>query len=114
MPKPFTFISGEGWAETAYVRDEETGGPLTDIDTALIEIQVQDTSGCVRLTASTTDGKITRPSSGHFTWTFTEPEASTLCSGQQYKVAARMTLAGVVSMIFLNALVVEEKGFTWQ
>ena len=114
MAKPFTFISGEGWSETAYVRDEDTGGPLTDIDTALIELQVQDRSGNVCLSASTTDGKITRPESGYFTWTFTQAQASTLCSGQQYKVAARMTLGGVVSMIFLNELVVQEAGFTWR
>lgn len=114
MAKNFTAISGEDWAETVSVTDDETHGPLTDIDTALIELQVQDSCKSVVLSASTADGSIERPESGHFTWRFPEATMSGLPSGATYNVACRMTVDGAVTMLFLTTLVIQKTGFEWR
>ncbi|PBB75213.1 hypothetical protein CK227_10500 [Mesorhizobium sp. WSM4308] len=114
MSKGFVITSGEDWAETAQVTDDTTNGPLTDIDTALIELQVQDACQKVVLGASSADGSITKPASGQFTWRFTAAQMAGLPSGATYKVASRMTLGGKVTSLFLAELVVRETGFTWQ
>lgn len=114
MSKGFEVVSGEDWAETAVVTDDTTNGPLTDIDTALIELQVQDNCQSVVLRASTDDGSITRSASGQFTWWFPASQMAALPSGASYKVAARMTLGGRVTTLFLESLVVRETGFTWR
>jgi hypothetical protein len=110
----FVATSGEDWAETAYVTDADTNQPLTDVDTALIELQVQDNCQKVVLSASSDAGTITKPASGQFTWRFTAAQMAGLPSGNTYKVAARMTVDGRVTMLFLADLVVKELGFTWR
>lgn len=114
MAKNFTVRSGENWAQTVEVIDDDTGGPLTDIDIGLIELQVQDRCGNVVLSGSSDDGTIIKPESGKFTWSFPYTRMAALPSGQSYKVACRMTVDTAVTMLFLESLVVEEKGFTWR
>lgn len=115
MAKNFTAVSGEDWAQTVEVIDDETGGPLTDIDTGLIELQVQDNCGKVVLSGSSEDGTIIKPGeSGMFTWRFPWSRVSALPSGQKYKVACRLTVDSAITMLFLEGLVIEEQGFTWR
>lgn len=115
MAKNFTIISGEDWAESAKVTDDETGGPATDVDTAIIELQVQDDCGNVVLSAGTADNSILRPESGVFTWHFPYATVSAaLKEGRQYKVACRMNVSGAITMLFLTSLVVQETGFSWK
>lgn len=79
------------WTFTGGIKDADTGD---DIDLSLyswtFEILEPD-STCVRLTASTDNGKFTTPETGIFQFTFTDSEMRTLCP-QTYPTRLTMAL----------------------
>jgi hypothetical protein len=87
----FTAYSGSDWFETYEALDADTGGPLTDIDDALVEIAIRDGRNSTVLSGSTADGKIARPASGQVRWHFTAAQMASLRSGTTYGVGLRMT-----------------------
>ena len=76
----------------------------TDLDTALIEVEVQDRSNTALLEATTADGTITRPSSGKFQWVFTKAQLASLCPGTTYRVGCRFTTDGGTTALFTGSL----------
>lgn len=114
MAKNFTTISGEDWAQTVEVKND-TDGSLVDLTEALIELQVQDPDcgGSVVLRADS-DGTITKPELGHFTWRFTAAQMAALKEGNQYNVGCRIVLDGATTVLFLNTLVIQQTGFKWK
>lgn len=101
----FASPSGSDWAEIVEAINTETNLPLTDIDTALIELHVRDDCNSVRLSASTADGTISIPKSGQFQWRFSKEQMAGLCIGTTYGVGCRITPAdGGTSPLFTGSL----------
>lgn len=101
----FASLSGSDWAEIVEAIDSETNLPLTDIDTALIELHVQDDCNQTRLKASTADGTIVIPKSGQFQWRFTKEQMAGLHIGTTYSVGCRITpVDGGTSPLFTGSL----------
>jgi hypothetical protein len=109
----FATVSGSDWTEIVEVINDDTNLPLTDVDTALIEIQVNDRSNCLVLSASTADATITRPASGKFQWKFTKVQMDALCVGVTYRVGCRMTLSGDTTPLFTGDLAFIDGEFEW-
>lgn len=110
----FATVSGSDWAEIVEAINDDTNQPLTDIDTALIELQVQDRNNSPVLNASTADGSITRPETGKFQWRFSKEQMSALCYGTTYRVGCRMTLDGKTTALFTGDLAYLDGEFTWR
>lgn len=100
----FSAVSGSDWAEIVEVVNDATNLPLTDIDTALIELEVQDRGDSRVLFATTADGTITRPASGKFQWRFTKTQMAALCPGTTYSVGCRFTTDGGTTALFTGNL----------
>lgn len=79
------------WLFTGGIKDATTNADLDlSIYTWTLEILEQD-STCVRLTASTQNGKFTTPELGIFQFSFTVDEMKTLCPGS-YPIRLTMAL----------------------
>lgn len=100
----FATVSGVDWAEAIEAIDNNTNRPLSDIDTALIEIRVTDRCNAPVLSGSTDDGTITRPASGMFQWHFPKERMSGLCIGTTYRVGCRVILDGKTTPLFTGDL----------
>lgn len=109
----FATPSGADWAEIIEAIDDDTNLPLTQIDDALIELQVQDRCNAPVLSASTEDGTITRPAPGKFQWLFSKEQMSGLCIGTTYRVGCRATIDGKTTMLFTGDLAYIDGEFTW-
>lgn len=111
----FATVTGSDWAERIECINDETGEPLTDVDTGTIELQVQDRSNCVMFTLSTADGSITRPESGAFQWRRAASAMSSLCKGATYRVGCRhIGEDGAKSPLFTGALAYLDGEFEWR
>lgn len=113
----FATVSGGGWGEIIEAINDDTNGPLTDIDTGTIELQVQDRNGGIVLSASTSDGTITRPASGKFQWNFTVDQVDALCVGETYPLGCRYFALGDTdhpTPLFSGSLAYGDGGFEWR
>jgi len=111
----FTTISGGDWAEGMAGRDEDTGEPLTDIDTGEIQVQVQARGGSPVLNLTTEDGTITRPASGEFQWIVPEARMSSMCPGNTYHVGCRhISETGEKTVLWTGTLAYINGGYEWR
>lgn len=99
----FTATDDADWAEAIEIIDADTNLALADAATALFEFEVTD-CGTVRLSATTADGSITKPSSNVIRWDFTAAQMSGLCKGTTYSLGCRMTTAGGSILLFTGSL----------
>lgn len=99
----------EDWIATSPLIDEN-GDEITLTD-AVFEMFIcrQDTPTTAILTGSTSNGKITLPSSTTFQWHYTPTDMATLCAGT-YDVFLRVTIDDVVSQILSATVAVVEGG----
>lgn len=109
----FATVSGSDWTEAIEVIDDNTNLPLSDVDTALVELQVNDRSNCLVLSASTDAATITRPSTGVIQWQFTKDQMSALCVGVTYRVGCRMTNGAGTTALFTGDLAYIDGEFEW-
>lgn len=109
----FATVSGSDWTEVIEAIDDNTNLPLSDIDTALIELQVNDRQNCLVLSATTDDGSIVRPATGTFQWQFTKEQMSGLCVGVTYRVGCRMTNGAGTTALFTGDLAYIDGEFEW-
>lgn len=115
MKFSFTTISGGDWADGTAGRDEDTGAPLTDIDTGEIQVQVQGNCGSVVLNLTTADGTITRTGPGEFQWIVPQARMSGLTPGNTYYVGCRhINEAGGKTVLWTGSLAYLNGGYEWR
>ena len=111
----FTAISGGDWSEILEVYDADTNLPLTDIDTGVIQLQIQAAGNNVVLNLTTADSTITRPASGQFQWVVSTASMSAFCPGQNYHVGCRhINDAGGTTALFTGSLTYVDGGYEWR
>ncbi len=98
------------WYGIVDVIDDETG-TAWDLTDYLIEIEVRDPDGCLRLSGSTTDGTVTLAGDG-FEFAFPASRMRALCAGS-YVVNIRFTdsLTGFVQEPAIVTLPIIEGGY---
>lgn len=110
-------VNWADWAALVEVTNAETNEPLSDIDPddpdLEIELQIQDASRRTIATLTTEDGSIEIPEVGSFQWRVTETTMSSLCAGQTYRWAARLTNAGGTTALVCGSLALDGD-FSWQ
>lgn len=107
--------SGSDWTLLIEATNDETNQPLADLDVgALVEMQLQDKTGCVLLKATTADGSIEIPSVGKCQWRFTYAQMRALCPGNTYSYACRMTSGGGTVTLFTGTHAYIDGEFEWQ
>jgi hypothetical protein len=67
------------WAFTGQITDLEDN--LLDLSALSLRFEVRDQDGCLKLDASTGNGKLTIVGTGLFQWNFTREEMGGLCAG---------------------------------
>ena len=99
----------EDWIVVSPLVDED-GADITLTD-AVFEMFIcrQDKPTSAVLSGSTSDGKITLPSSTTFQWHFTPDDLANLCAGT-YDVFLRVTIDDVVSQILSATVAIVEGG----
>lgn len=90
------------WSQQIQVNDADTDD-LIDFTGANIEIEVKDQAGCLLLTASTGNGKVTLPSTGVIQWTFPVADMTGLCVGT-YRVGGVYELNDETVSLFTGTL----------
>ena len=87
--------SGSDWAQSVEVINDKTNQPLEgELETALIELVVNDDCNHPVLRASSDDGSITVPEPGLIQWRFSKEQIAGLCAGKTYAVGCRVTPVG--------------------
>lgn len=110
----FATVTGSDWAEIIEAINDDTNGPLTDIDTGTIELQVQDRGNCVLFTLSTADATITRPETGKFQWRVATADMGSLCKGTTYRVGCRhINEEDQTTALFTGSLAYIDGEFEW-
>lgn len=110
----FSTVTGSDWAERIECINDETNGPLTDIDTGTIELQVQDRNNCVMFTLSTDDGTITRAGEGSFQWRRATADMRNMCPGQFGVGCRHIDDLGATSSLFTGTLAYIDGEFEWR
>jgi hypothetical protein len=72
------------WAMTLDFTDDTTNAAY-DASALTFTLEITDCDQAL-LTATTTDGTMTRPATNQIAWRFTKAQMGTLCRGQTYKV----------------------------
>jgi hypothetical protein len=91
------------WSFSREVVDDDTG-ELVDISALSFTLEVRDTrQGCIVLSASTDNGKITNPSTGLFTALFTRDEMAALCA-DTYDVGVTISDGDDVTQFIIGTL----------
>lgn len=90
------------WKTQFQFNDSETDD-LIDFTGASIEIDLKDADGCLRIQASTSNGKILIDSTGIFTLTIPASEMANLCPGT-YLVGGVYSLNGETVSLFTGNL----------
>lgn len=85
------------WTFTGQISDLDDN--LLDLSALSLRFEVRDQDGCLKLDASTDNGKLTIVSLGIWQWTFTKDEMGTLCPGT-YQTG--MTLASDTQTVQLS------------
>ncbi|WP_027039121.1 hypothetical protein [Mesorhizobium ciceri] len=107
--------SGSDWTLLIEAINAETNQPLSELDeTALVEMQLQDKSNCVLLSATTADGSIEIPEVGKCQWRFTYTQMGALCPGNTYSYACRMTTAGGTVTLMTGTHAYIDGEFEWR
>lgn len=98
--------SGVDWSQSVEVINDKTNKPLEgELETALIELVVNDDCNRPVLRASSVDGSITVPEPGLIQWYFSKEQMASLCTGKTYAVGCRVTpLGGGTSALFVGSL----------
>lgn len=101
----------EDWiAVSPLIDDDGEEVTLTDVSFELFVCRERSPNTAL-LTASTSNGKITLPSSTTFQWAFTPEDMATLCAGTYY-VFLRVTIDDVVTQIMSATVPIVEGGPT--
>lgn len=90
------------WKTRFEFTDGDTGD-LIDFTGATIEIEVRDADGCLKIEATTGNGKIAIISTGIFEMTVPVSEMSCLCPGS-YQVGGVYSLNGETISLFTGTL----------
>lgn len=99
----------EDWIATSPLIDED-GDEVTLTDATLeMFICARGCPDTAVLSGSTTDGKITLPTTTSFQWAFTPDDMSVLCAGT-YDVFLRVTIDDVVTQILSCTVPIVEGG----
>lgn len=94
------------WTFTGGIRDASTNEEL-DLSIYNWTFEILD-GGCVRLTASTDNGKFTTPELGIFQFTFTDSEMGTLCP-KTYDTRLTMELDGQSQALSVGPLPIVDR-----
>lgn len=94
------------WKTLFEFTDGETGD-LIDFTGANIEIEVKDFDGCLRVDATTGNGKIAITGLGQFELTVPASEMQNLCAGT-YKAGGVYSLNGETISLFTGSLTVTD------
>lgn len=100
--------NNEDWDEIWEFEASYDGGAtfsLIDFTGATIDVQVRDIDGCMRVQATTGNGKISVVETGRFEIVVPASEMSGLCAGT-YKIGGRFTLNGSITSLFTGSLTV--------
>jgi hypothetical protein len=92
------------WIIDVSATDNDTGAAV-DFSAATIMFVVKDENGSQVLSASTTDGKITLPSSTVVMISFTASQLSALCPGS-YKVGCVYKIGTTITQLFVGTVAV--------
>lgn len=90
------------WTYRDEATDEETGDPV-DLTGASITFEVRDSSNCIVLSASTSNGKITIVDTGVFEVAFTRAEMQQVEAGT-YDVGCVITINGATPQFLIGTL----------
>lgn len=94
------------WKTLFEFEDGETGD-LIDFTGANIQIEVKDFDGCLRIEATTGNGKIAITGTGQFELTVPASEMQNLCAGT-YKVGGVYSLNGETISLFTGSFSVSD------
>lgn len=97
------------WSMAVDLTDDTTNAAYNA--TALdFTVEVTD-EGQACLTATTTDGTLTRPASNQIAWCFTKAQMASLCRGRTYKVGCvAQDSSGHITQIFVADLPIIDGG----
>lgn len=89
---------------------DDIDGTTTDLTNPalnlVIVVTIADLDGCIRATASLTNGKVTIPGPG-FQWQFEVSDLSGLCAGT-YRLGVKVTINGFVTDLIDGSIAVVE------
>lgn len=92
-----------GWTLTRELVDEDTGDAI-DISTASIVVEIRDPfCDTSKLSATTSNGKVTITGTGTFDAVFTVDDMGTL-DAYTYKVGGTLTMSGETQQLFIYDL----------
>ena len=99
------------WGVAIEIIDDDTNLPM-DIssDAITFALSIKE-DHCVRLSASSDAGTITKPTINSIQWVFTVAQMQTLCPGTTYGVGVTMTTATGPIQIIVGTLAVIDGGF---
>lgn len=98
-----TFATNNADWKTQFQFTDGDTGDLIDFTGASIEIDVKDADGCLRIQASTTNGKITIQSTGIFELDVDDSEMANLCPGS-YLIGGVYSLGSDTISLFTGSL----------
>lgn len=103
------FSNREDWKFVPYSVEDDDTGELVDLTSTDIVAEVSDQSGCMLLTGSTDDGKITLVESDTFQILFPRVSVTSICPGT-YNVGVTVENAGMTISLIIGTIAVLNGG----
>lgn len=100
----FAATSSADWAEAIELIDNDTNLALDVPDDARFNLTIGGRCWSGELTASTTDGRITRPADNIIQWRFTPNDIRTFWPRNSYAVGLTMTTDGGTTQLLVGTL----------